>query len=239
MTNTNPPQDTPPQDHGPLQTTLRLWIRRAWLPLTFFLLLAGAYWIENSEAGRQLKASLATKVPRGYSTALVDSHGNPSALENFRGQWLVVLFGFVSCPDICPTHLAYLTKELSGSGTNLGVSGRSGESPPVRGIFVSVDPFRDTPPVLESYRKHFDKDRDLITALTGTEEALQEVAQSYGAFFEYQKDRKPTRPEGQYDVAHSTGFYLIDPTGRLVTVVTPPIAPGHLAERLNNARRIF
>jgi protein SCO1/2 len=172
--------------------------------------------------------------PVGYKTPLISSLGTTTPLETFKGRWLVVAFGFVSCPDICPVHMAYMTKELRALESSPMSSKRD---KPFLGIFVSVDPKRDSIAALEAFRQLYDSDQNNLVALTGTEEQLREVARSYGAFFEYHQIPEKS-PEGRpstnvpYEVHHSTGFYVIDPEGRLATVVSMPAVQGVLSQKL-------
>lgn len=202
--------------------------------MLLLVLLAGSYWVEKE---RSPQSSAGRQPPHGYQAALIDSKGLPTSLSTFQGQWLVVLFGFVSCPDICPTHLAYLSQELGRMQSAQDGMAVQAKEAPIRGVFISVDPHRDTPTHLEAYRQHFDKGRNLLVAMTGSVDQLQQVAKSYGAFFQYRRDQKEVLPEGDYDVAHSTGFFIIDPKGQLVSVMAPPIAQGELTDKILNAQR--
>jgi protein SCO1/2 len=216
------------------------------LPLVLMILMGTGYWLENSKEGRSLLRSLDGAPPDGYTTPLIDSQGKPTSLSSLKGKWVVLLFGFVSCPDICPTHLAYLSKEISRLNREIP-AGNPPADPLFQGVFVSVDPKRDTIANLESYRQHFDKGRGDIIALTGSVEDLRKLARSYGGFFEYRKDKtsKETLEEtdiqsdSHYDVAHSTGFFIIDPLGNLANVISPPLAQGQLVDMVNQAQRKF
>ncbi len=178
---------------------------------------------------------LAPTPPAGYSVPLVSSLGTTTSLADFKGRWLVVAFGFVSCPDICPVHMAYMTKELRSLK---GSDKLTEEEQPFLGVFISVDPKRDSIPALEAFRQLYDPDHKNLVALTGTEEQLREVARSYGAFFEYHQipDKDPeghASTAAPYEVHHSTGFYVIDPQGRLATVVSMPAVQGVLKQKLS------
>ena len=98
---------------------------------------------------------------------LPDVDGRVRQLAEFKGKVLVVFFGFTQCPDVCPTTLA----ELAAVKQGLGADGAD-----VVGVFVSVDPARDTPEVLKAYVSNFGAD---FVALRGTEEQTRALAKSF------------------------------------------------------------
>jgi protein SCO1/2 len=121
-----------------------------------------------------------------------------------RGKVLVMFFGYTHCPDICPTNLgvgAQALKQLSPE-----------ERARVRLIFVSVDPERDTPKALAEYAAFFHPE---MIGVTGTPAEIASVAKSYGAGY----IRQPDRPDGGYFVDHTAYTYIIDPKGKLATVL--------------------
>ena len=89
---------------------------------------------------------------------LIDQARAPFGPERLRGQWTFLFFGFVNCPDVCPTTLAMLADVRARIATDLP----RGDVPQV--VLVSVDPGRDTPPVLAQYVAHFDPS---FTGVTG------------------------------------------------------------------------
>lgn len=138
----------------------------------------------------------------GGDFTLYTSKGEPVSLSSLRGKVVLLYFGFTYCPEMCPTELLQFQRLLA----KLAPSQRQRVQP----IFVSVDPKRDTPDVLEPYVKHFG---DGILALTGTEPQLRRVAEQYGATFRYV-------PTGSgYTVDHTVNTYIIDTQGRLVRVL--------------------
>jgi hypothetical protein len=70
---------------------------------------------------------------------MTDQAGNPVNLEDLKGQWSILFFGFTTCPDICPTTLSVLADAVADI-----------ENPP-QVVMVSVDPDRDTPEKLGQY----------------------------------------------------------------------------------------
>ena len=130
---------------------------------------------------------------------LPDAHGQPRSIEQFAGQVVVVFFGYTQCPDVCPTTL----QELVEAKALLGAQGER-----LQGIFVSLDPARDTPEVLRAYAEAFDPQ---MVALTGSEAQITAVAKDFKVFFKKVEGKQP----GSYTLDHSAGMYMYDPQGQL------------------------
>lgn len=121
--------------------------------------------------------------------------------DNLKDKTVLMFFGYASCPDICPTTMAQLTEVLE----NLGDDGKD-----VRIIFVSVDPHRDTPDVLQAYVNAFNKN---AIGLTGNEKQIAALARRYRVAYQIEKP-KPGDDAKIYDVTHSRGVFIFDKTGR-------------------------
>jgi protein SCO1/2 len=131
--------------------------------------------------------------------ALTDADGKARTLEDFKGKVTLVFFGYTQCPDVCPTTLA----ELVSVKRALGADGDR-----VQGVFVSVDPKRDTPQVLKAYVAGFDPS---FVALRGSEEETRAAAANFKVFFA----QAPGKTEGSYTVDHTAGSYVFDTQGRV------------------------
>jgi protein SCO1 len=131
--------------------------------------------------------------------SLPDAKGQPRTLADFKGKVVVVFFGYTQCPDVCPTTMA----ELAQVKKALGPDGER-----VQGIFVTVDPQRDTPEVLTNYLASFDPS---FVALRGTPEQTQAVAKEFKVFFA----KVPGTTEGSYTVDHTAGSYILDANGNI------------------------
>ncbi len=130
---------------------------------------------------------------------LTDHHGQARRMADFAGKVVVVFFGFTQCPDVCPTsmqELAEVKKMLGPDGDRL------------QGIFVTVDPDRDTPEVLKAYMANFDP---TFLALRGTPEQLAAVAKDFKIYYKKVDGKTPT----SYTMDHSAGSYVYDTAGRL------------------------
>lgn len=130
---------------------------------------------------------------------LPDADGKVRSLQEFRGKAVVVFFGFTQCPDVCPTTLT----ELAQARKLLGPLGDR-----VQGIFITVDPERDTPEVLKAYMGNFDPG---FIALRGTPEQLAALAKDFKVYYKKVEGKTPT----SYTMDHSAASFIYDPQGRL------------------------
>jgi protein SCO1 len=125
---------------------------------------------------------------------LTDQHGKARTLEEFKGKVSVVFFGYTQCPDVCPATMA----ELAQIKKTLGKDGER-----LQGIFVTVDPKRDTQEILKSYMANFDPS---FVALHGTPEQTKAAAQEFKVFFA----TSPGKTEVSYTVDHTAGSFVFD-----------------------------
>jgi len=133
------------------------------------------------------------------SLSLPDADGKPRTLADFKGKVVVLFFGYTQCPDVCPTTMA----ELAEVKRSLGPQGDQ-----VQGVFVTVDPERDTPELLKAYLKNFDPS---FIALRGTLEQTAQVAKEFKVFYA----KVPGKTPGSYTMDHTAGSYIFDPQGRI------------------------
>jgi protein SCO1 len=131
--------------------------------------------------------------------SLPDADGKIRTLADFNGKVIVVFFGFAQCPDVCPSTLA----EIAEVRTKLGAAGAK-----VQPVFITVDPERDTAPVLKDYVRPFGAD---VVALRGTLEQTQTVAREFKVFF----SKVPGKTEGSYTIDHTAGSFVFDPKGQV------------------------
>ena len=133
------------------------------------------------------------------SLSLPDPSGTVRSLADFKGKVVVVFFGYTQCPDVCPSTMAELAQIKKAMG-------KDGER--VQGIFVSVDPERDTPEILKSYMASFDNS---FVALRGTVEQTKAAAKEFKVFY----GKVPGKTEGSYTVDHTAGSFVFDPAGKV------------------------
>ena len=134
---------------------------------------------------------------KGFS--LMDHNGQLRSLKDFAGKVVVVFFGFTQCPDVCPTSMA----ELASIKQMLGA-----DAAKLQGIFISVDPERDTLEVLKAYMVNFDP---TFLALRPTLEQLPGVAKDFKVYYKKVEGRTAT----SYSMDHSAGSYVFDTRGNL------------------------
>lgn len=131
--------------------------------------------------------------------ALTDHNGQPRTLADFKGKVVVVFFGYTQCPDVCPTSLS----ELVQAKQLLGPQGDK-----LQGLFVSVDPERDTPEVMKAYMASFDP---TFLALYAQPNELPALAKSFKVYYKKVEGKTPT----SYTMDHSAGSYVYDAQGRV------------------------
>ena len=144
------------------------------------------------------------------------------ALSDFRGKQVLIYFGYLTCPDVCPNSLSRIGAALRALSPK--------EREQVAAVFVSVDPDRDSPERVARYAAHFDP---LIVGATGTPEALQKVARRYGANFR----KVPVKGALGYTVAHTSETYLVDQAGRLFETLPHGVLPGAIAAAIRRGLR--
>ena len=151
----------------------------------------------------------------------------PVKLDDLKGKWSFVFFGYTSCPDVCPATLAQLALVNKTIKKNYG-----DKTKPVF-YFVSVDPGRDTPKRLAAYITYFDKD---FIAMTGAnEDVVLAFEKQFGAYHTYgQKDS-----HGNYPVSHSADIYLVDPDGAVVAKFRPPMNIPQMAQQYSEIIDFF
>lgn len=130
---------------------------------------------------------------------LTDHNGQARSIKDFAGKVVVVFFGFTQCPDVCPTAMAELAEVKKALG-------KDGDR--LQGLFVTVDPERDTPEVLKAYMANFDPS---FLALRGTPEQMAAVAKDFKIYYKKVEGKTPT----SYSMDHSAGSYVYDTAGRL------------------------
>ena len=134
---------------------------------------------------------------QGFS--LTDHNGQLRTLKDFAGKIVVVFFGFVQCPDVCPTTMAELAQVKQ-------LLGRDGDK--LQAVFITVDPERDTPALLKAYMANFDP---AFLALRPTPEQLPQLAKDFKVYYK----KVEGRTAGSYSMDHSAGSYIFDGNGRI------------------------
>jgi protein SCO1/2 len=158
----------------------------------------GLSWTPSGVTPVKFTGADITGAPYARSLALPDANGKPRTLADFNGKVTVVFFGYTQCPDVCPTtmaDLAQVKKALGADGNRL------------QGVFVTIDPERDTPEILKSYVAAFDPS---FVALRGTLAQTEEAAKEFKVYFA----KVPGATQGSYTMDHTAGAYIIDTKGK-------------------------
>jgi protein SCO1/2 len=140
--------------------------------------------------------------------------------ETFRGQYMLVFFGFTHCPDVCPTTLLLMQNALKRLGT---------KADKITPIFITVDPERDTPQHVGEYVRRFG---ERIVGLSGSAADIKRVADAYKVFY----SKVPmSDPSMGYMVDHSGFLFLMGPDGKYLAHYSSEISEQALADALQSS----
>jgi protein SCO1/2 len=160
---------------------------------------AGGMLAACTEAKPPFQAVDVTGAEYAKDLQLPDHNGQVRSLKDFKGKLVVLFFGYTQCPDVCPTTMA----ELAEARKLLGPDGEK-----VQGLFVTLDPERDTPDVLKRYMANFDPS---FIALRGSPEQLATTAKDFKVYYKKAEGKTPT----SYTIDHSAASFVYDTQGRL------------------------
>ncbi len=163
------------------------------------LLASGCLWLIGS---RPLRTAAI-----GGPFRLVQGDGRQVTDQSFRGQYLLIYFGYTSCQDVCPTTLASVATALDELGE---------AASRVQPLFITVDPGHDTPPVVERYVSLFAPKVVRLVGLTGTADEIHKVLGEYRVS---SVARHGDADSGRYGVDHSSVLYLVGPDGRYIAPI--------------------
>jgi protein SCO1/2 len=157
---------------------------------------------------------------------LVGSDERPFTARNLVNHWTFIVFGFTSCPDVCPSTLAVLTEFREV------LTREFADAKDVNIILVTVDPERDTPAILKQYVQHFDTH---FLGLSGTDANIRNLANQLGASYEITN----RDAAAGYTVSHSASLYLIDPQARHYASFVAPLEAALIAQRLKVFKQLY
>ena len=168
----------------------------------FGLALAFAIGMAIALTPRGESSNLAAETGAGGPFTLTAPDGKPFTLKDLGGKPFAIYFGFMRCPDVCPTklsRLALLRGKLGADGNKFAI------------VFVSVDPGHDKPQAVGEYVKLFGTP---IIGLTGSEEQLKPIEKAYGVYVS-----KVPQPGGDYTIDHSAAVLLMNGDGHLADII--------------------
>ncbi|MBF0110676.1 MAG: SCO family protein [Magnetococcales bacterium] len=132
---------------------------------------------------------------------LVDHHGRPFVRSRFQDRWTFMFFGYTHCPDVCPVTMGLMRDLFTRLETQPEYKDR------IQGVFVTIDPKRDTTKLLEEYVPFFNK---AFIGVNGSVEEIERFSKGLGVGVR----ASPAEADGSYQIAHTSAIYLIDPRGR-------------------------
>jgi cytochrome oxidase Cu insertion factor (SCO1/SenC/PrrC family) len=156
----------------------------------------------------------------GGPFSLTNQDGQHVTQQDFRGKYMLVAFGYTSCPDICPAELQAMANAMDDLGP---------KAEQVNPVFITIDLERDTVAQMASYVKNFHK---RFIGLTGTPEEIKQAARSYRVY--YAKAEDSTSALG-YLMDHTAFIYLMNPQGEYVTHFTPTTPAEKIASGIEKA----
>lgn len=160
-------------------------------------------------------------LPAEKTFSLVDHTGRAVTEQDFRGKFMLVMFGYTYCPDICPIGLTLMSEALD-------ILGKDGDR--VTPVFITIDPERDTPGNLKDYVGNF---HARLVGLTGSPEQVAAAAKAFGA--EYRKIAplsKDDEDAGDYYMVHGDAFYLTGPKGESLIAFNRKTNPQAMAKTI-------
>ena len=173
--------------------------RMLWTAAAFLAGLVLCFGVVLIVTGR-LSAPVAQQIAAiGGPFKLTDQDGHQVTDRDLKGRPFLVFFGFTHCPDVCPTTLFEVSEILRALGP---------DADRTRALFITVDPERDTPPVMKDYLSSFDRH---LSGLTGDPAAVAAAAKAYRVYY-----KKVPLDQGGYTMDHTAIVYLMDKEGRFV-----------------------
>ena len=179
------------------------------------LLFIGVLFLYQTLLPPQMNGS-AIDPPAPVGDFALQSGSGPVTLSQFQGRYVILYFGYTSCPDVCPTTLAALREALSRLDDKAGQ---------FQVIFVSVDPQRDTPEYASVYAARFNP---TFLGLSGSEAQIDAVAAQFGIFYKI----NPPDDGGFYTVDHTASVLVLDRDGNLILTWPYGLQPDQIEDDL-------
>ncbi len=181
--------------------------------------LGALYWPLVSGPMREPVSGVQGRADIGGPFSLIDHHGAQVAEKDFIGRPMLIAFGYTSCPDVCQMMVQNISEGLDQMGE---------QSSDIGTLFVSFDTARDTVPVMAEYLSNF---HPAIRGLTGSPEAIADIAKAYHVFYEFVAGPDP----GETLVNHSSYIFLMDRNGEYADHFGHHVEPEKLARAAREA----
>lgn len=172
----------------------------------------------RAESARLMNELMSGTGPIGGDFTLAGPRGRRVALADFRGRFVLLYFGFTTCPDVCPTDLLAIGDALRELGD---------DAKAVQPLFVTLDPARDKRAVIDAYAARF---HPAFVALSGSEAQVRKVATAYKVSFE----KVPLPGAATYTIDHAAFTFLVGRDGKYLGVFPPGTPPQRIAEALRS-----
>lgn len=177
----------------------------------------------HSEASdKEPSTKAASAVTIGAEFSLTDHNGNTFTHEDLKGKYSLVFFGFTNCPDVCPAGLTKMATALKSLGT---------QGNRVTPVFITIDPGRDTPEVMNEYVQQFHPN---MVGLTGEKADLKAVQNGYKV---YSAREETGDHDGAYMMNHSAYTYFMGPDGEFITIFSSKDVPADMAWEMKKIMR--
>ena len=161
--------------------------------------------------------------------SLTDNHDKTFTERNLHGVWSFFFFGYTHCPDICPATLRLMQQAWE-------ILDKQQQADNLQFIFVSVDPARDTPAVMDKYITYFNPK---FVGLTGSEEQITKLGEQFGVFYVKTPGSEAQQTENNYLIEHTGSVMFIDPQGRYFANLSPPFTAEVLANDILIAQQHY
>ena len=193
--------------------------RQALIPYLLLVaaLAGGVLWYESNQVPGLGRVVTTGQADVGGPFQLTDQHGKRVSEQDFRGRYMLIYFGYSFCPDVCPTTLAVMAQALEKAGDR---------ARRVTPVFITIDPERDTPQVLDDYMKAFGPS---FVGLTGSVAEIKDVEKKFRVY----AAKKPLEG-GNYGMDHSSVIYLMGPNGKMISFYDEAVSPDDLAKDLRS-----
>jgi protein SCO1 len=160
----------------------------------------------------------------GGSYSLVDHNGRPVTSADFHGKYVLMYFGFVNCPDVCPAEMERLAAVIDAVDADPQLKGN------VTPVFISVDPARDSVDEVAEYVADY---HPKMVGLTGTPQQIETICKSFRVFYHVASELS----EDDYMIDHSIIMYLMDRRGEFVDFFGTNMTLDDIKERVTGVVR--
>ena len=156
----------------------------------------------------------------GGAWSLINGKGKIVTDQDYLGKFIIYYFGFCKCPDICPASLQKLSSAID-------ILKKNGKADDVAFLFVSLDPDRDTPELVERYTKAF---HEKIDGLIVPNEMMQTFTTNYKIYAK----KMEGETQDDYNIDHTSYMYIFDKTGKFMNVLGANLNFAELAESIED-----